>query len=201
MLCILPYWCTYLLFSQAFLGAILDSLLYLLNDGLSRLTNVRKLQSTQQDGEFNSIWPICSCAVGVGRDLRKAVTWGLVGGRQLEWWKKGGSYQVFVLNSWITFVNVNLRVNEWILFNLGEKKNKPGVEGLMEKEQFLKNEEHVSRSFMRMVRCNAKLVGRTCCASNTKQSELVLWVRVRDSACNAKQRGLVLLGVDAWQYL
>lgn len=36
---------------QSFLGAVLDTLLYVLKDGLLRLTNVRKLQCAKKCGE------------------------------------------------------------------------------------------------------------------------------------------------------
>ncbi|XP_015774037.1 PREDICTED: uncharacterized protein LOC107352215 [Acropora digitifera] len=73
---------------QSFLGAVLDTLLYVLKDGLLRLTNVRKLQSAKK----------CD-----------------------EKWKE------------LTH------------------------EQRQEKEQFLRNEEHVSKSFMEMVRINYDL--------------------------------------------
>lgn len=40
----------YFLFHQSFLGAVFDTLLYVLKDGLLRLTNVRKLQCAKQCG-------------------------------------------------------------------------------------------------------------------------------------------------------
>ena len=44
-------------YAQAFLGSILDTLLYLLHDSLARLANIRKLQQAKQDGQY-FIWEI-----------------------------------------------------------------------------------------------------------------------------------------------
>ena len=40
-----------LLLTKSFLGAVLDTLLYVLKDGLLRLTNVRKLQCAKKCGK------------------------------------------------------------------------------------------------------------------------------------------------------
>ena len=50
---------------QAFLGAIYDTLLYQLNDGLSRLVNVRQ-QEVAKDSEFSVLPLYVCCDVATG---------------------------------------------------------------------------------------------------------------------------------------
>ena len=41
----------YIMYSQAFLGAVFDTLLYQLTDSLQRLTNVKKIEVSKEDSK------------------------------------------------------------------------------------------------------------------------------------------------------